>query len=545
MNFPSEVPGRLCFILSRRVNKLICFYAGDRRIKAVRDAIIKCWSKGIKNEKVLSPECYQFKLEGDPFNYFGDNSSNKTEACNLYSEIINSYYKRGWKLIVGTIMSHRNLEDPILIFKKIINPSKNPLLSIAIDHFHIQLDNLPTDLIPTVTYVVENHLNHDIKKIKQDTDGTVIYKLKGMVGLHGEETWQFVQKLHEILYNNHYTTFGHIPLRAYKCFDLLFFQHSTTILDQELFTMYLLHGDTIELENSNHVINNAMVEVISEAWKGGIQKQSEDGARFKLKLKGYPFSTLNDMECLATDSLFANILEQLVAVGYSIDCSFTQIKFDKRIIFKRQKPVHRAKFMCLNTKFHCVRLVNAPDEIKEATEAMVKEMKLDMKKIKRDAPGCSLDMRFKNRGIWEQLEGHDTYVARSLLVALLGKYTDLQYQFILSADLTEKQGEGSSSWFFMYDNEQVTAKHQLKVESQSRSPSPNRHSAHNSPRHSPRSHHHHHRSRSPRQSPRVQRTIHNGNTDAIKPFSGSERHLLPPALVSEPPPSYEEATKNC
>ena len=57
--------------------------------------------------------------------------------------------------------------------------------------------------------------------------------------------------------------------------------------------MYLLHGDTIELENSNHVINNALVEIISEVWSGGIQKQSEHGSCFKLKLKGYPFSTQN------------------------------------------------------------------------------------------------------------------------------------------------------------------------------------------------------------------------------------------------------------
>jgi len=233
-------------------------------------------------------------------------------------------------------------------------------------------------------------------------------------------------------------------------------------------------------------------------------------------------------------------------------------------------------------------------------------MKLDTKTVDHITTGCSCEIRFNKRSIWSNVEtcGKDSYQARCFLTGLFGTYTELQYKFALSANLTGWKGDQTSSWFFMYDSEEVALRHLLKVENQNRSPSPRGHSsAQNSPSRSPPLLHHYYpndgssspcinhrhqhfgQSSSPRNSPLVFRTSNTISTaSSISPederrlflsgfaSSGISNHsprgslhqqdlnhsLVPPLsspqiLRTEPPdvspttlfltpPTYEEAT---
>ena len=102
----------------------------------------------------------------------------------------------------------------------------------------------------------------------------------------------------------------------------------------------------------------------------------------------YSYCFVLDMKCLATDTLFAHILEKLASIGYFVDCSFTQVDLEKHLIFKKHKPVHKTKFLCLNTKYHSVRLVNAPSEIVEVFLQFLSFAPLSV--IKWRFPGSSM-----------------------------------------------------------------------------------------------------------------------------------------------------------
>ena len=121
-------------------------------------------------------------------------------------------------------------------------------------------------------------------------------------------------------------------------------------------------------------------------------------------------------------------------------------------------------------------------------------MKLDTKIMDPITAGCLCEIRFNKRSIWNSVEAGNkcSYQARCFLVGLFGAYTELQYNFALSANLTgSSKNRQTSSWFFMYDSEEVALKHLLRVESRNRSPCPREHSsAHNSPSRSPPLLHH-------------------------------------------------------
>ena len=152
-------------------------------------------------------------------------------------------------------------------------------------------------------------------------------------------------------------------------------------------------------------------------------------------------------------------------------------------------------------------------------------------------------MKFKKHDILSDVDDIDTYKARCLLVALMGAFTELRYNFVLSADfqLSHKHKSRTECWYFMFDEEEVTLKQQLRIESQSRSPSPHRHSGYNSPSVSPRHRQQHQRHVSPRLSPRRFRGDPPPPTTETAPFLHSgEAHFLPSASINAPP-SYEEA----
>lgn len=551
--FLPSLPGRMSFILQKGQSRLLCFYAGERQLKAIRDSIGKTLPKGVASETLLTQQCTEFKLHDHPLQPH-TTGVNIVAVMRLYTNILSRYYRNGWKLVTSAFLSDRRQDDPMLIFRKVVNPSSYPIVSIGISYFHIHLENAPEDLTPIVEQLINTYLKHEVKYIDRESETSTTFKLKGMVGLGDHETHVFVTRLLSVLHKNNYVIYGSIPLH-YHVTDMMFFHYTPNLADFNLeegtaFTMIIKDMKTLKLVQAELPVINAVEETIQLIWENGYQKKDVDGG-LELRLKGNPFS-YHDDRTVRAEILFAELLKKLALFGFFVSSSFTHLGCEKQINFRKERRERsKVRFLCLNFTNHSIRFVNAPQEIIDATNQLVEEMKIGVKENCTVTVGCSYEVKFKKEGILFDVDGIEAHQGRCLLAALMGSFMELRYHFVMAADLRycptdrrhRRHHERCKSWFFMFDEEEVALKQQLKIESLSRSPSPHRGSCQNSPNRSP-CHHQHPRNRpnhhpqhrnSPRFSPRVFRS----EPSSASFLHSGETHLLPSPLI-DVPPSYDE-----
>ena len=84
---------------SRRLIVVVGYYyiLGQRQLKAIRDSIAKSLPKGLEKETAISPQCVEFKLYDHPLQ-FHVTGANICGVMKLYTNIINRYYRYGWKV---------------------------------------------------------------------------------------------------------------------------------------------------------------------------------------------------------------------------------------------------------------------------------------------------------------------------------------------------------------------------------------------------------------------------------------------------------------
>ncbi len=287
----------------------------------IRQIIIQSWPNGIQDEGVFD-KSYEFKLKGNPWMAWSENSSDSINSPALICQIMSSLFKNQWKFIsaIDTGKNQTSLNALYFYYEtekvdhnELMNTSFFALSLNKSDRIRVHsATNELISLFSNESYGVPNLWKAGIQKTTLINSSTLEFKLKGNpwlnYGAEAVESKKFLNNILNLLSRSGFRLYGVCDLTKHVSNKSTFIFRSKPVEPRTFFNfcVSLNEYDKIRIIDSDPSIVDQVRLAVQQGWPKGIQKESDYKGSFQLKLNGYPF------QCLGEDKIHACVLMMLV-----------------------------------------------------------------------------------------------------------------------------------------------------------------------------------------------------------------------------------------